>query len=336
MGLTGRKIGGPNPISSWGLVDAYCAYRGRPGQYSKGKTVNHHGFISTPEIPIQKSEGTIRIVFLGGSSTAGTGRNLADEETWPWKVWEILNKGCSRKIEFINGALGGYTSFESYGRLWSRIRFFSPDVIVVYHGWNEMYYFNSTDVENIVSRNTLRDGSWTLDRTEEPIEVYAPLWIDHLIWGSQALTRLRIRLSGTPHGEIGLLERKKKLLSTEYDSGGLHIWRTNLCLIREASHLLDAQLFVAKQATLIVEDLPVEERKRCGYWRHGFDHYAHVEAFEEIYKIIDEEIPREKIIDVTRISGQPKFFFDHVHPNPAGTHAIAEIIADTLLQQICD
>src|SRR5262245_50493031 len=142
--LTGRTAG-PNPIGDWGHVDAFCAYAARPGHFAEGKTVNSRGFISTPEITLAKSAGTIRIAFLGESSTAGMTRNLKDRETWPWQTIDIVREQVPRQVDFINAALGGYTSFESYGRLWSRVGHFSPDVVVVTHGWNEMYYFRRAD-----------------------------------------------------------------------------------------------------------------------------------------------------------------------------------------------
>ena len=76
--LTGRALG-PDPKASWADVDAFCAYRARPGRYTgyggneKVKSVNSDGYISTPEVSLQKSPGTIRLAFLGESSCAGTG-----------------------------------------------------------------------------------------------------------------------------------------------------------------------------------------------------------------------------------------------------------------------
>ncbi len=57
---------------------------------------------------------------------------------------------------------------------------------------------------------------------------------------------------------------------------------------------------------------------------------AHVEAFAEIYRVIDEEIPADHIIDTTAISGIPEYFHDHIHPTIEGSQAIAKIIADAL------
>lgn len=328
---TGREPG-PNPVSEWAVVDAFSAYRARPGAHGDGggKTVNRHGFISTPDLAVVKPPGTVRIAFLGGSSTAGMGHLLSDEETWPWQTIRILRERFpDRRIELINAALGGYSSFESFGRLWSRVRFFAPDIIVVYHGWNEMYYFD--DPARARTWRTLPDGSWTLDRTPTPIERYEPLWIDHLIGPSQLLVRVRLRLAPGRAGEVGAGGGAE--LASEYDPEGPEVWRTNLRLIRSAARIMGAELFVARQATLVVEGLPEEERARVGYHLHGFDHPAHVRAFREIYRVIEEELDPDAVVDLTTLSGRPDLFHDHVHPTVSGAREIARIVADALAER---
>lgn len=325
--LTGRtKMDAP--MAQWAYLDAFCAYRARPGQYDDGKTVDSYGFISTPEIETAKPAGVVRIAFLGGSSTAGTGRNLKDEDTWPWQVVEKL-RAEGRKVDFINGALGGYTSFESYGRLWSRIRNFSPDIVVVYHGWNELYYF--ADVDHIASWRTLPDGSWSFE-TEHVVQVYKPWRIDPFIKWSQWLTRLRLRFSTRVMGEAGqgVKESGPKELAHDFDPRGLEIWRTNLELLASTCRIIGARLLVAKQATLFVPGLPPEQQKRCQFELHGMDLDAHVQAFEGIYRVIDEETPAADVVDVTALSGVPENFYDHVHPTPLGASRIADVMYDRL------
>lgn len=326
MVLTGRETGANVVMLRTAQIDAFSAYRGRPGQYGETKSINEFGFMSTPELTVAKAPDMIRVVFLGGSSTAGIGSAFSDEETWPWQTMELLRERFPEQdFDFINGAMGGYTSFESYGRLWSRIRFFSPDIIVVYHGWNEMYYFDNVD--NIIRWRTLDNGNWTFEQTDSPITVYEPLAIDYLIWPSQTLTQLRLSLSQpVEEGETATA----KPLRSGYDPRGLEIWRTNLQLFQEAADIMGAELFIAKQATLIVPDLPEEYRTTIGYEFHGFDHDTHVELYQAIYQVIEEEMPAERIIDVTPLSGQPELFKDHVHPTLAGAEAISEIMADAL------
>lgn len=330
LSLTGQ-LPGPHPMRQWAMIDAFSAFKARPGNYgdSTDKTVNSHGFISTPEISKEKTPGVTRIVFLGGSSTAGTGTNLSDTDTWPWKTVDLLNNKLTRinkKVDFINAALGGYTSFETYGRLWSRIRFFSPDIIILNHGWNEMYYFMSVD--KITAWRTRKDGTWGFHNLKSnPIMIYEPLFFDELISPSQFLTYLRLKLSNPVSGEVGHI----KELEPTFDHRGLAIWRSNLRLIRDTARILGAHLLVLKQATLITSNLPDSEKSRCRYGFHGFDHEAHVQAFNEIYQIIDDEIPAADIIDTKHLSGIPENFHDHVHPTPEGTTRIAETVSKKLL-----
>lgn len=328
--LTGRAVA-RRPIADWAFLDAFSALRGRPGVYRDGavtKTVNREGFISTPEIAPAKPPHTIRIAFLGESSTAGTGTLLPDSITWPWRVAENLRRrpGRTERIEFINAALGGYSTFESMGRFWSRVRFFDPDIVVVYHGWNEMYYFKQVD--RIADWRTLPDGSWGLEASV-PVRLYDPRWYDWLARWSQLLTKVRLRFSPALNGEAGG-GRFQQALADHYDRRGLEIFRTNLRLIRATAQTLGVELFVGKQATLIVPGLPASERARCRYDFHGFDHDAHVDAFHRIYRVIDEEIPADHVIDVTPLSGQPENFHDHIHPTDLGAARTAAIMADAL------
>jgi hypothetical protein len=328
--LTGRIAGASNQMSEWAFVDAFCAYRAKPGLYAGGKTVNSHGFFSTPEISLDKPDGSVRIVFLGGSSTAGTGRNLIDKKTWPWQTVRMIREQVPTSIEFINGAVGGYSSFESYGRLWSRLRHFSPDIVVVNHGWNEMYYFEKSD--DILFWRTRSDGSWSIDKTNKPVITIRPHWIDPMIRWSQLLCQIRLRLFSVHEGESGAVSDRP--LKEDFNHNGIPIWRTNLKLLREACAIIGAKLFVIKQATLIVPGLSAEERKRCRYGYHGFDHDAHVRAFSEIYKVIDEEISGDSVIDLTPLSGSPDLFFDHVHPTSLGCYEMASIVSKPLVSYI--
>ena len=329
--LTGREQGA-NPMRAWAQVDAYSAYRGRSGNAGVGKTINSLGFISTPELTVAKDPDVIRIVFLGGSSTAGTGADLSDEDTWPWVATNELLPSVpeGKRLEFINAALGGYCTFESYGRLWSRLRAYEPDIVVVYHGWNEMYYFDRSDPERFVTWRTLSDGSWTLDRTEGKLAILEPWWIDHLLRHSQLAVRARIRLAALMEGGLDGEVGGRKQLDDDFDHRGLETFRTNMRFIAQACEMMGAELFVGKQATLIAPDLPEEERERCRYDYHGFGHDAHVAAYEGLYRVIDEEFPADRVIDVNRLNGQPEVFEDHVHPTVPGARRIAAIVADAV------
>ena len=335
--LTGRQAG-MSPLADWASIDAFCAYRGKPGRYPlQGgvyKTINSQGFISTPEIGYEKEPGEIRVVFLGESSTAGTGKDLPDEQTWPWKTMQMVRERLpNRKITFINAAMGGYTSFESFGRFWSRVRFYNPDIVISNHGWNDLSYFQ--DVELARTWRVREDGSWGFD--ESVSQICRPLWVDHIFRYSQLLTRVRWRLAVAGGAELeggGAPETKATTRRSGWDHRAIEVWRTNVRLLRDTSKLLDTTLFICKQPTLVVEGLSLAQQKRCGYAHHHFGHGAHVSAYKALYQVIDEEMPKSQIIDLTPLSGRPELFQDHVHQTTQGTSEIAAMVSQQLVEYL--
>ncbi len=328
--LTGKK-GGKHPMAGWANVDAFCAYRAKPGDYPNGrsdKTVNKHGFISTPEIDHAKSPGTVRIVFLGGSSTACN--ELGDKETWPALATEKLRAALpDKKIEFINGALGGYTTFESYGRLWSRLRFFDPDLVVVYHGWNELYYFKNPSAA--ARWRVPRGDDWGFDQSVRLIRI-KPHPIDPFIEWSSLLCRIRRQWYSEPLRETG----EAVALATSWDPEAPEIFRQNLRLFVSAQEALGFELLVVKQATLIAPGLSAELQGLCRYELHGFDHEAHLRAFDALYSVIDEEVPAAQIIDATPLSGNKNHFGDHIHLSAGGARALADLVARDVVPHLVD
>ena len=222
-----ERISGRHPMARWAHIDGFCAYRGIPGEYlSHQKTINRDGFFSTPQISREKGPRTLRIAFLGGSSTAGTVPVLPDEETWPWLVARELDRLLpDRDVDFINAAAPGYSTFESYGRLWSRIRFFEPDVVVVYHGWNDMYYFG--DTKGIHRWRVLEDGNWTFDQKERLRRIPRPPLPLLVGWSSLLGYVHRTIFTERPSGEVGR-GGPARTLATTFDPAGPEIFRQHL------------------------------------------------------------------------------------------------------------
>lgn len=341
MEMTGRtEKPTDHPMKSWAVVDAFCAYRSRPGLVDDGwsgivKRVNKHGQISTPDIDVDKPAGRTRIAFLGGSSTAGTGWPLSDETTWPWVTTETL-RAAGKDVDFINGAQGGYTTFESYGLLWSRLRFFKPDVVVVSHGWNDMKLWKHVD--NMANYRIMPHGGWSFDIPTKPVPYLLPKPIDPYIAWSQILVRIRLRIAPPVQGELSTSAMPTPGESDDlvdyYHEGGLDLYRTNLTLLRDTCKQLGIRLVVIKQPTLISPQTTPEDRERIYYSYHGFDHDTHVVAYDEIYQIIDEAIPAANVLDLTRLNGWSEGFADGVHPTVEGAKKIGELVADFLIDDI--
>lgn len=334
-----NPIKAKKPMLKWAFVNPYAGYTPIPDRKisKENKTVNNFGFISTPSMEsVSKPEGTIRIAFLGGSSTAGTGRNLPDDQTFPWKVRMKLEKALpNSKIEAINASVSGYSSFESLGRLWSEIRFFEPDIVIVNHGWNDMYYFDDCSKEKITHWRWGGDQSWGFREIELPPKIKT-LASDKWFTWSRIYAMMRLA-TGEPlplsdMGEIGKSKKSDSELSDSFDERCPEVLNWNFEAMRELSGMVGAEFYVLKQPTLVSKKLPHDARALCLTWYHTFNYDAHLKAYQAIYHEIDKSFDKEKIIDATRMSGNPDFFFDHVHPNNQGTEVISKIISSHLLK----
>ncbi|MDP8223325.1 MAG: SGNH/GDSL hydrolase family protein [Candidatus Lernaella stagnicola] len=329
----------PHPMRGWAFVHPYAAYVNRPlADPQAKKSVNRFGFISTPQMEeVAKPAGRIRVAFLGGSSTAGTGTLLADKDTWPYLTYQRMKEARpDLDLEMINAAVGGYTSFDSYGRLWSQVRFFAPDIIVVYHGWNEMYYFDDASPEKIIHRRFEGDRDWSFTPVKLPPRL-KPWPTDSLLSRSRLYGLLRLRTVAAPAattGEAGDERRPDAELADHFDARGVEVFRQNLLLMQRVAELTGADFYVAKQATLVHPSLPEEiRRERVFTWRHAFNYATHLQAWQAINEMIDAAFPAERVIDCTPLSGNPALLFDHIHPTPQGTREIAKIVAGKLLAE---
>jgi lysophospholipase L1-like esterase len=110
-------------------------------------TINSLGYRGK-EIELNKPSGTYRIACLGGSTTFDTNVS-SDEKTWPSQLESLLRREYSpRPIEVINAGVGGYTSLESLIQLETRVLDLSPDLVVVFHGYNDFKPNRSPDFQS--------------------------------------------------------------------------------------------------------------------------------------------------------------------------------------------
>ena len=126
-------------------------------------TINSLGYRGE-NFSITKKPGIFRIVCLGGSTTFGIGSS-SDKTTYPQFLEDILNsKIQNRKFEVINAGVPGYTTAENLINLEFRIVDLSPDLIIIYDGYND---FKPNRVPNFKSDYS----HW---RYREPIYIGRP------------------------------------------------------------------------------------------------------------------------------------------------------------------
>ena len=116
----------------------YLNYYPTP-DYKKGLT--HHNSLGyrSREFNPEKPENTYRIVTLGGSTTY-TVSVKDNDKTFPYQLERILRDEYGKKnIEVINAGAGGYNSWESLINLQFRVLDIDPDLVIIYHGTNDVH-----------------------------------------------------------------------------------------------------------------------------------------------------------------------------------------------------
>ena len=92
-------------------------------------TINGKG-LRGPELPYQRSESAIRILYLGDSVTFGCTLS-SYEETFPYLVERNLEAKYDLDIETLNAGVGGYSPWQEYLFLKTEGIKYDPDLIVV-------------------------------------------------------------------------------------------------------------------------------------------------------------------------------------------------------------
>lgn len=110
-----------------------------PGSSTGNISINSLGFRG-PEIPLEKPDHTIRLAFIGASTTF-CAEASSNQMTWPDLVVQRLRHDYPEThFDYVNGGVAGYKTSESLINLRRRIRPLSPDVIVIYHATNDLAF----------------------------------------------------------------------------------------------------------------------------------------------------------------------------------------------------
>jgi lysophospholipase L1-like esterase len=131
------------------------------GKSSGPITINRLGFRG-PDIAAKKEAGTIRIAFLGASTTF-CAEVSSNEATWPHLVADALAAQVpGRRLEYINGGVPGYVVRRSIENLAVRVAPLEPDVIVIYHAANDLSreLRQLAAKEGVIERASLAERSW--------------------------------------------------------------------------------------------------------------------------------------------------------------------------------
>jgi len=91
-------------------------------------SINQLGYRGA-EIPLQKPPETTRIVCLGGSNVYGAG--LTDDETWPARLEQALNRSGAGSYKVLNGGVPSYVGVQMAHAARIALDRHEPDLIIM-------------------------------------------------------------------------------------------------------------------------------------------------------------------------------------------------------------
>ncbi len=107
--------------------------------YQRGELSHNSLGFRGAEIADPKPDSSYRIVAIGGSTTY-TEFVRKNSKTYPFLLEQILREEYQHpNIEVINAGVPGYNSWESLMNLQFRVLDLEPDLILVYHGTNDVH-----------------------------------------------------------------------------------------------------------------------------------------------------------------------------------------------------
>lgn len=312
------KYGSATIVEDYYTVDPKLNLRVPVANFSSGRiSINNLGFRG-PEIAVSKPSGTVRLAFLGASTTF-CAEVSGNDYVWPHLVMAALSRTFSGvRFDYVNGSLPGYTMDSLLKNLRHRVASLQPDVIVIYEGANDF----SGEMRELAAKRGIIDEAKMQELTWP--SSYSLLW--YLVEKN-----LRVLASQrAAEANRGRLETDASTLGTEYRQG-----LTQLILAAQQNAKLVA---VATFSTHLRRDQIPEVQMRASTSAFFYMPFVTprllIEGYERYNQII-REVAKETgallIEGENEIPGDPVHFADTVHFTDAGSKAMAHRISRALI-----
>jgi lysophospholipase L1-like esterase len=281
--------------------------------------INSFGFRS-PEIPLEKPVGRLRLAFLGGSTTY-CAEVSSDQMTWPYLVVaEIKRRFPDLDIDFVNGGVPGYTTRTLKPYLEKRVAQFRPDVIVIYEASNDL---------SVNSSALAREQGVATHTDEQSLG-----WLSHhslLVY----LVEKNLVVLRQQHPLLGDGAQQKVVI----DQARLDaLYRRDLTALVEASKKVADLVVTVTFAPRLRTNQPPEELRAAAvtslYYMTGMTPEAILEGFQHYNDIIRSVAAEENTLlikDENSIPADAVHYKDSAHFTDAGSVLMARRVADSLL-----
>ena len=207
-----------------------------------------------PSFQVRKPANMTRVIIIGGSAVFD--QNMTDsgvdkENSWPNLVGKQLREDGFENIEVINAGIPGQTSADSLGRLFSQLWMYKPDVLLIYHAWNEIKLWKLLE---ITPERPLISHVPSYDPNSNPFMSYQGFW-DELFSYSQLYVKVRNKyfMWNMNIGSEGVISNAQERADS-YGRFGPEQFRLNMHLMVSACKILGITPILITQATLAVPD----------------------------------------------------------------------------------
>lgn len=287
-----------------------------PGSQQGPIVINSLGFRS-PEIPRAKPDGTIRLAFLGGSTTycAEVSSNAA---TWPDLVTRQLAADYPQvRFDYINGGAPGYSLDNLLVNLRSRIAPLKPDLIVIYEATNDLSgnSFQLAREQGVIQARPDKERFWLSEYSL-------------LVRLVELNLSIRSRQAAVGEAQGKLVVDPAKLAEP---------FRLDLERLVEESGRVAPVVAVARFSVHYRRDQPRDVQIKAADSSLYYMPYMTIETlldgFDSYNRVIDEVATRQHALLIdgeNEIPGDSVNFNDSVHFTDAGSTAMAERVARRL------
>lgn len=291
-----------------------------PGFRTSTISINSLGFRG-PEIAQPKPPRTVRIAFLGASTTF-CGEASGDHTVWPQLVIDGLrHRFQDVNFDLVNGGVPGYVMQSSRDNLRLKVAPLQPDVIVIYEATNDL----TGEIHTLAKAAGLV--------TTDLVGPRQPSWLERhsLLWSLAAknLSVIAAQRSATVPSPAGKLTIQPEQLGGEFE-------RQLRALLRESA-ATGARVAVATFATHLRRGQTPEQQQRAVVssllYMPAMTAEGLLAAFARYNQIIREVATAEGALLIggeETIPGDPIHFADSVHFTDRGSQRMAERVLTPL------
>lgn len=311
------RLGSASSLEQAYTYDAALQLRVPVAGYSNGRiVVNSQGFRG-PEIAKPKPPGTLRLAFLGASTT-WCAEVSGNAQVWPHLVTESLGREFpGSRLDYVNAGVPGYTLEPILRNLNLRVAPLKPDVIVIYEAANNL----SGELRDLArSQGLVAEGGIELSSLGSR---YSLLW-------SLAEKNLRILMAQrSAQSNQGRLVVDAGTLGKEY--------RQSLTRLVRAAQQQAPVVAVATFSIQPRSEQPAEQQLRASasalFYMPFMTPASIIQAYDQYNRII-REVARDTgalLIEGERdIPGDAQHFTDSVHFSDAGSRLMAQRVSRAL------